>query len=100
MNSEIQTGCRGIGSAIDQGRTVFRELQIVREGINYTISVAEPDFIEEVRKSNQSKSPSVQIDDNIFPLPNVSVVESICHQLSQIPFDKLQPYLTQIPEDH
>ncbi len=98
MNSEIQTGCRGIGSAVDQGRTVFRELQIVREGISYTISVAEPQYIEKVQKDNQGKSPLVQIDDNILPLPNVSVVESICSELSRIPFDKLQPYLTQMPE--
>lgn len=95
MKIEEGQSCFQLGHIPDQnGQTLLSELVIFRNSQFYTIQVTTPTFLEELRRQNTGLDPAVQTDDKAFVLPDVSKPDLICEQLSQVPFEELEPYLT------
>lgn len=100
---DLQTECIQVDHLELDGKMVLRGLMIKRGGKLYKITVATPNYLSELNSYNQKFPPDVQIDNNIYPLNDLSSREEICKNLSAIPLETLQPFLTeqiQIPEEN
>lgn len=92
---DIQTDCRQIHFTGDEQQPTSCDLIISRGGRSYLISVTTPGFLERLKKYNRPLDPSVQFDDVFYVMDDLPIVDELCQRLSQIPFEKLQPYLTE-----
>lgn len=90
-----QRPCFQVAFTGTEEQPTSRELAFHRDGKSYLISITTPDHLEGLRKYNLQFHPSVQLDENFFVVPQLPSVEDLCNQLSQIPTDQLQPYLTE-----
>lgn len=93
---EIQTDCYQVGFSGDEQNPTVRELRIQRQGSVFLINVTTPHHLESLREYNRQFDLQIQLDERFYvvvdPLPSV---EELCQQLSQIPLEQLQPFLTE-----
>lgn len=92
MKNEL---CREVGFIRNKaGKVLSRELVIGKGGVKYLVSVGLPDYLAQVGLMNSTLPEDAREFDNILPMKDISSVKEICRQLSKIPLNKLQPYLT------
>lgn len=95
MKEADKSICQGIGYVETDGKIVSRDILFVRDGDTYVISVSKPDYIERIIAVNSSNTDhDLDLNDNLYPLNDVSDIERICQGLSNISLDELKPYLT------
>lgn len=99
----IEQNCYSINHFEDQGRITSRDLIVYRDNKSYIIRIGTLDYVNQVKSYNEGLDPTLQIENNIYVLENVSDPDVICQKLAQVPFPDLEPYLTeqvQIPEEN
>ena len=95
IEQNTQPGCYGVYYTGDEEQPTSRGLIFHRQGKPYLIHVTTPDALEELRAYNRQFDPDVQLDENFFMVDKLPSVDELCRQLSQIPLEQLQPYLTE-----
>lgn len=95
LEQDRQTGCYQVHFTGDEQQPTSRDLIISRGDKTYLISVTTPGFLEGLNEYNRPLDPSIQLDDGFYVMDDLPVVDELCQRLSQIPFEKLQPYLTE-----
>lgn len=92
---DLQTDCYQVHFTGDKTQPTSRDLMICRGDKTYQISVTTPKFLDGLKEYNQPFDPSIQLDEAFYVMDDLSTVDELCQRLSQIPFAKLQPYLTE-----
>lgn len=98
----IEQDCYSINHAEDQGKITSRDLMIHRDSRPFIIRVGTAEYANQIRTYNEGLDPTLQIDNNIYVMDDVTNPEEICQKLAQIPFPDLEPYLTEqveLPEE-
>lgn len=99
----IERNCYSINYFEDQGRITSIDLIVYRDNKSYIIRVGTLDYVNQVKLYNKDLDPTLQIENNIYVLEDVSDSDAVCQQLAQVPFADLAQYLTeqvQIPEEN
>lgn len=86
--------CLSYGFIEKEGKVVYRDMLLRRGQDIFAIKVGLPEFIEEVRRRNQSLAEHLKEDDQIFAFEDLEDPESICKRLRSLPEELLQPYLS------
>lgn len=92
---EIQTDCYQVGFSGDEQNPTVRELRLQREGRIFLINVTTANHLEDLRTYNRQFDPQNQLDERLYVVDQLPSVGELCQQLSQIPLEQLQPYLTE-----
>lgn len=89
------------GHSPDEGPVSFMAIRLEMNGLTYSISVATPEHIRQLKEDNRFlPTTDVQINDNILPLENVSNLEIVRVQLEKLPLDEVKPFLIPVdPQD-
>lgn len=90
-----QTDCKVIGQGLDEDSILHRDFLIERNGTHYIIRVATADHLAGIRAYNADVGLEARLDDNYFPVADLSDPVEICCQLADITFEQLQPFLTE-----
>jgi len=92
--------CQPIGiSTSSEGVVECLDVRFVRDGRQFRMKVATPGYVEAVKQDNLGLPQEAQLDDNIFPMDgDLPSKDRICQALAAIPFENLQPFLSEVPE--
>lgn len=92
-------GCYEQGHSKDNRGLVWtRSIFFNRDGETYSIRVATPDALAEIKRLNEGFDPDEGVDENVFVLKDVSDLDQICQQLRTLPILTLAPYVTKQEE--
>lgn len=92
---EERKPCFGIGIVEKEGQIMARDVMLEREGRKFVISVGTPSYMVDLETHRKSLDLPVPGQAEVMVMQDVASIEDICNQLSQIPTDRLQPYLTE-----
>ena len=78
------------------GQIIAGDVHLVLKGKPYLISVGTEEYVTQLRRDNEGKSPEDQLNDRVLILGQEEIVEPrICERLSKLPFEALEPYLVE-----
>ena|SRR3989344_2330236 len=76
-----------------KGIVVKRDLALhVGEHV-YLLSVATPQFIDNLREVNEKLEEDLQGDDNILPMESVSDLNAVIDKINELHWEDVEPYL-------
>lgn len=82
----------------EAGQVVSHELEIIKEGLTYSITVSTPNHADKIREHNlKIPDPDARLFDNFLRINDIKDLkdpQQIYQRLSSMPFPALKPYLT------
>lgn len=69
-----------------------KDVLVVRDGKQYIVRVAHPDYVEMIKKENLGKPEEFKLDESFFPLEDISSIGNICEYLDQLSDEELAPF--------
>lgn len=86
--------CYEIAEPVEQeGIIVKRDLMLEIDEDNYSLSVATPQYINELREFNKQFDEELQLDENILAIDSVNDLDEVVKKLSQISWEQVLPHL-------
>ena len=82
-----------------EGKTRFLELAIKRGGERYLISVADGEYIRNLKESNSYLPPEFREPENILQMDALDPIEKVSQKLSELPDEVLHAYIEPVPEE-
>lgn len=96
QNMNYQSRCSLISYAPPEGPPELYELKIKRGNRDFMVEVSTYEVITGIQTNNQGLKKEEMRNEKIFPINELGTVEEVCGYLSQIPFDKLEPFIEPI----
>jgi len=87
-------GYREIAEPVEQeGIVVKRDLMLQIGNDDFSLSIATPQYINELREYNKQFNEELQLDENILAIDSVDDLDEVVKKLSQMSWEIVFPYL-------